>query len=54
MPRRYTWLEEEFTVENGLLTPKLSMKRMSIQDMFAARLKSMYGEDGEGEAWHVL
>ena len=54
VPRRYTWLEEEFTVENGLLTPKLSMKRMSIQDMFAARLKSMYGEDGEGEAWHVL
>ncbi len=54
VPRRCMWLEEEFSVENGLLTPKLSMKRMSIQDAFAERLKSMYGEDGEGEAWHVL
>ena len=51
IPRRYTWLEEEFSVENGLLTPKLSMKRMSIQDTYAERLKAMYGESGEGGEW---
>ena len=33
---------EEFTVDNGMLTPKLSMKRHVIEENLAAEIAAMY------------
>lgn len=42
VPEAFTLLEEEFTVENGLLTPKMSMKRPVIVKRYKDVLEGMY------------
>jgi len=42
--RVFALLDEGFTVENGLLTPTLKMKRRQISERFAALLDRMYEE----------
>ena len=45
-----TLLAEEFTVENGLLTSKLSMKRNLIVKKHDKELTAMYEGSGGGGA----
>jgi long-chain acyl-CoA synthetase len=40
--KRYTILDEDFTIENGLLTPTLKMKRKSIRAQHLALIESLY------------
>jgi len=42
--RVFVLLDEGFTVENGLLTPTLKMKRRQISERFAAMLDRMYDD----------
>ena len=42
VPRAFGLLTEEFTVENGLLTPKMSMKRPAIEKRHAATLEKLH------------
>ena len=42
--KRYAILDEDFSVENGLLTPTLKMKRKVITEKFADVINSLYHE----------
>lgn len=43
-PRRWTLLADEFTTENGLLTPKMSVKRRLVQAKYQETLDALYEE----------
>ncbi|MCA9617970.1 MAG: long-chain fatty acid--CoA ligase [Myxococcales bacterium] len=43
-PKRFTILGEDFTTENGLLTPTLKLKRRNICERYAAELDALYDE----------
>ena len=45
-PRRWALLTEDFTVDNGLLTPKMSVKRRQVVARYEAELDALYAEDG--------
>ncbi|MGF1465912.1 MAG: AMP-dependent synthetase/ligase [Sandaracinaceae bacterium] len=40
--KAFGFLQEDFTVENGLLTPKLSVKRRKVMERFGDRLEHLY------------
>ena len=42
VPRQFTIIDEPFSIENGLLTPKLSMKRNDISKRYHELIESMY------------
>jgi long-chain acyl-CoA synthetase len=42
-PRACTLTEQAFTVENGLLTPTLKLKRRDVVAMFGSALEALYG-----------
>ena len=44
--RRVTLTLEPWSIENGLLTPTLKIKRNRIIEHHAAAIQSMYGGDG--------
>jgi long-chain acyl-CoA synthetase len=41
-PKRWVLVPEEMTVDNGLLTPKLSVKRQAVVERYAATLAGLY------------
>ena len=41
-PRAFKLLGEPFSIENGFLTPKLSLKRMKVQRVFQSTLDGLY------------
>ena len=43
--RRIALVDREFTVENGLLTPSLKLKRAAIAARFRAEIDGLYGAD---------
>eukprot|EP00941_MAST-03F_sp_MAST-3F-sp1_P003485 g3485.t1 len=47
-PKRFYIMESEFTVEQGFLTPKLSMKRNVIQKEFQHVIDEMYNDNESG------
>lgn len=46
--RKITLLPEAFTIENGMMTPKLSIKRKVVEQNYKEQIEKMYeGSDGE-------
>lgn len=45
--RKFSLLSQPFTVENGELSPKMSVKRHVVERKFAHLIESMYGFEGE-------
>jgi len=45
--RKFSLLSQPFTVENGDLSPKMSVKRFVVERKFAQLIESMYGFEGE-------
>ncbi len=43
-PKKWTLIEEEFTTENDLLTPKMSVKRRNVIARYQAELDALYAE----------
>ncbi|KAA5533377.1 long-chain fatty acid--CoA ligase [Taibaiella lutea] len=44
--KKFTLLSEEWTIDNGILTPKLSIRRKVIDEKFKKEIEAMYdGED---------
>mgnify|MGYP000272911068 CR=1 FL=1 len=41
-PRRWALVPDEMTVENGLLTPKLSVKRRAVVERYVTTLEELY------------
>ena len=41
--RAFALIAEEFTVDNGLLTPKMSVKRNQVMDRYAKELEALHG-----------
>lgn len=41
--RRFTVASEPFTVENGLLTPTLKLKRLAVRERYRTALEKLYG-----------
>lgn len=44
--KRFRLLPEEWTIENGLLTPKLSIRRKQIEQKYKAEIDAVYRRDG--------
>jgi long-chain acyl-CoA synthetase len=41
-PRRVWWTMEPWTIDNGLLTPTLKIKRLAMSERFATRIEALY------------
>ena len=50
MPQAWLLLTEPFTVENELLTPKMSIKRHAVVAKYHAEIAAIYGEAAKGKA----
>ncbi|MDX2205177.1 MAG: long-chain fatty acid--CoA ligase [Hyphomicrobiaceae bacterium] len=44
MPRAIWWTTEPWTIENGLLTPTLKIKRLNLETRFAKEIAAMYAK----------
>jgi len=44
-PKAFTLIREDFTVENGLLTPSLKVRRKLVLDRYLGSLESLYKKD---------
>jgi long-chain acyl-CoA synthetase len=49
MPKKVLVIPEEFTIENGMLTPKLSIKRHVVEKRYAAEIEALYAGHTSGE-----
>ena len=50
IPRKFYFTRDEFTLENGLLTPTLKLKRNDAKNLFLTQIKDMYdGAKLQGE-----
>jgi long-chain acyl-CoA synthetase len=48
IPKRVLLIHEEFTIDGGLLTPKLSIKRKAVEQRYRDRIEELYsGHTGE-------
>jgi long-chain acyl-CoA synthetase len=46
--RKYDILPNDFTVENGYLTPSLKVKRATVLEDFKDTIETLYSEDTRG------
>jgi long-chain acyl-CoA synthetase len=44
MPKKILLVEEDFTVDNGMLTPTLKVKRRAVEKRHAAAIERAYAE----------
>jgi long-chain acyl-CoA synthetase len=49
MPKKILVIPEEFTIDNGMLTPKLSIKRHVVEKRYAEPIEALYAGHGSGE-----
>ncbi|MBV9111015.1 MAG: AMP-binding protein, partial [Gemmatimonadetes bacterium] len=49
MPKKVLVIPDEFTIDNGLLTPKLSIKRHLVEKKYAAEIEALYAGHTAGE-----
>lgn len=49
VPKKFEFLEHDFTVERGELTPKLSVKRRVIEKAYKERIDQLYADAEDGE-----
>lgn len=45
--KKFTLLPEEWTVDNGIMTPKLSIKRKVVEEKFKKEIEAMYNDGSE-------
>jgi long-chain acyl-CoA synthetase len=45
--KKFTLLPAEWTIDNGILTPKLSIKRKVVEQQFEKEIENMYGQQIE-------
>ena len=45
MPKKVALLEEEFTIENGYLTPTLKVKRRVVRERLGHVIDSLYADE---------
>jgi long-chain acyl-CoA synthetase len=43
-PKKFGWLEHDFSIERGELTPKLSVKRRVVEKSYADLIESLYSD----------
>ncbi len=43
-PKKFAWLEHDFSIERGELTPKLSVKRRVVESRYAKEVEALYEE----------
>jgi long-chain acyl-CoA synthetase len=43
IPKRFLFLKEDFTVENGMLTQTMKLKRKEVIKNFKNEIEAMYG-----------
>jgi long-chain acyl-CoA synthetase len=48
-PRRVHLITDDFTIENGLLTPSLKLKRRNVEQLYGPALGAFYAEPARGE-----
>jgi long-subunit acyl-CoA synthetase (AMP-forming) len=48
--KRFAVLPEEFTVENGVLTPTMKVRRKVVAERFADRIETLYDRDDRDAA----
>ena len=46
--KRFHLVPEPMTVESGLLTPKMSVKRTQVREAYAADIERLYTGAGKG------
>ena len=49
-PRKFKLIAEEFSVDNGMLTPKMSLKRNVVQDHYETEIAQLHGAGGDSAA----
>lgn len=47
MPKKFAFVPEEFTIDAGLLTPSMKVKRKAVEQRYQDRIESMYQGTGE-------
>jgi long-chain acyl-CoA synthetase len=43
-PKAFTLIRDDFTVENGMLTPKMSVRRNRVFEVYKGELEALYGK----------
>ncbi len=43
-PKKFAWIEHEFSIDNGELTPKLSVKRRFVENKYRNEIAALYEE----------
>ena len=41
-PKKFSLLSEDFTIDNGMLTPKMSLKRQVVMDRYGEMVDELY------------
>ncbi len=49
VPKKLLLVSEDFTVENGMMTPTLKVKRRAVEQRYAGQIEALYAEPQGGE-----
>ncbi len=51
-PKRWAWVDEPFTEENGQLTPTLKIKTRVVEERYRNLIATLYPDDADGPGTH--